>query len=138
MTGPTTEAKKPAESSLHLESAPTPNLNHKLQGAVLDDYAQGGVKNEHDMTPMEAIKSHPMAVFWCLVVSMCVVMEGYDTILIGNFYAYPAFARNYGIYVPSTGNYQITAAWQSGLGNSGGIGAFFGMSSTISVSCISC
>jgi SP family general alpha glucoside:H+ symporter-like MFS transporter len=54
-------------------------------------------------------------------------MEGYDTILIGNFYAYPAFAQHYGVFVPAAKNFQITAAWQSGLGNSSGIGAFFGM-----------
>lgn len=37
-----------------------------------------------------------------------------------------AFALKYGQYVPETGNYQLTAAWQSGLGNSSGVGAFFG------------
>ncbi|RDW82171.1 hypothetical protein BP6252_03283 [Coleophoma cylindrospora] len=105
----TTVPEKSAETAHQLETVPTTTLDEKLRGNVLDEYAQDGVKNEHDMTPLEAIKTHPMAVFWCLMVSMCVVMEGYDTILIGNFYAYPAFARNYGVYVPTTKNYQITA-----------------------------
>jgi hypothetical protein len=52
-----------------LETAPPP-LDEKLTGAVLDEYAQNGVKTEHEMTPWEAVKSHPMAVFWCLMVSM--------------------------------------------------------------------
>lgn len=34
-----------------------------------------------------------MAIFWCLAVSMCIIMEGYDTILIGNFFAFPQFQR---------------------------------------------
>ncbi|OBT43083.1 hypothetical protein VE00_05486 [Pseudogymnoascus sp. WSF 3629] len=101
-------------------------LAEKLQGAVLNEYAQTGVTAQHKMGLREAIKNYPWAMFWCLMVSMCVVMEGYDTILIGNFYAYPAFALKYGQYVPGTGNYQLTAAWQSGLGNSSGVGAFFG------------
>lgn len=53
---------------------------------------------------------------------------GYDTILIGNFYAYPTFAAKYGqIYSESAGQWQLTAAWQAGLGNASGVGAFFGV-----------
>jgi hypothetical protein len=39
---------------------------------------------EHELTPSQAIRAYPMAIFWTLMVSMCVIMEGYDTILIGN------------------------------------------------------
>ncbi len=101
--------------------------NEKLDSQQLQEYAKGGTVTEHELTPLQALKCYPMAMFWCIMVSMCVVMEGYDTILIGNFFAYPAFAQKYGSYVPSANNYQLTAAWQAGLGNSGGIGAFFGM-----------
>lgn len=48
-------------------------------------------------------------------------------ILIGNFFAYPTFAKKYGHYVPSKDNYQLTAPWQAALGNASGIGAFFGV-----------
>ncbi|KAK9365193.1 general substrate transporter [Lipomyces kononenkoae] len=60
------------------------------------------------------------------MVSLCVVMEGYDTILIGNFYAFPTFAKKYGVYFPGVG-YQLTAPWQAGLSNASGVGAFFGV-----------
>jgi SP family general alpha glucoside:H+ symporter-like MFS transporter len=53
-------------------------------------------------------------------------MEGYDTILLGNFYAYPAFAKQFGKWNPSTQNYPVSASWQAGLGQSSGVGAFFG------------
>lgn len=57
-------------------------------------------------------------------------MEGFDTNLLGNFWAYPSFQYKYGNYVgvsktTKTG-YQVTAAWQAGLGQSSGVGAFFG------------
>ena len=71
----------------HVDTAAT--MDDKLQGKVLADYAQVGAAAEHNMGPMEAVKNHPWALFWCLMVSMCVVMEGYDTILIGNFYGFP-------------------------------------------------
>lgn len=116
----------------HLGPVVTPpseveNLQHSLDGEQLTALAQLGAEAEHSMTPLEAIRAYPMAIFWSLMVSMCVIMEGYDTILIGNFYAYPSFAKKYGSYVESSGNYQLTAAWQSGVGNASGVGAFFGV-----------
>lgn len=48
---------------------------------------------ERGLTVREAIKSYPMAVFWSLAVSMCVIMEGFDSILVSNFYAFPTFQR---------------------------------------------
>ena len=60
------------------------------------------------------------------IADFAVPAEGYDTILIGNFYAYPTFSAKYGTYFPEVG-YQLTAAWQAGLGNASGVGAFFGV-----------
>lgn len=98
-----------------------------MQGKHLEALAKDGAKNEHNLTPMQALRSYPMAVFWSLMVSMCVIMEGYDTILIGNFYAYPTFAKKYGSYDSVTSTYQLTAPWQAGLSNAGGVGSFFGV-----------
>jgi MFS transporter, SP family, general alpha glucoside:H+ symporter len=46
--------------------------------------------------------------------------------LIGNFFAYPTFQKQYGVFFPEIDGYQLTAAWQAGLGNASGVGAFFG------------
>jgi SP family general alpha glucoside:H+ symporter-like MFS transporter len=96
-----------------------------MQGTELNHAALEGTILEHELTILEAVKSYPTAIFWALMVSMCVIMEGYDTILIGNFYAYPEFAKKYGSFYPGVG-YQLSAPWQAGLGNASGIGAFFG------------
>ncbi|KAG4416269.1 hypothetical protein IFR04_010615 [Cadophora malorum] len=101
------------------------NLNLKMQGTQLNNAALEGTILEHELSILECIKAYPTAIFWALMVSMCVIMEGYDTILIGNFYAYPQFAKKYGTFFPGVG-YQLTAPWQAGLGNASGIGAFFG------------
>lgn len=55
------------------------------------------------------------------------IMEGYDTILIGNFYAYPQFAAKYGQFIDEHGQHQLSAAWQAGLGNASAVGCFFGV-----------
>ena len=43
--------------------------------------AREHARAEHALTPSQAIKTYPMAIFWCLIASTCVIMEGYDTIL---------------------------------------------------------
>ena len=54
--------------------------------------AQDVADQEKEMTIWQAVQANPMAIFWSLVISTCVIMEGYDTNLLGNFYAYREFA----------------------------------------------
>ncbi len=53
-------------------------------------------------------------------------MEGYDTSLLGNFYALPQFNQKFGREL-SDGSYQLTAPWQSGLQNGAQIGEILGL-----------
>lgn len=41
-------------------------------------------------------------------------MESYDQILIGSFYALPAFQKTFG-FDTGNGSYQVSAPWQSAL-----------------------
>ena len=61
--------------------------------AGLDQDALHSSHVEHQLTVREAIKAYPMAVFWSVAVSMCVIMEGFDSVLVPNFYAFPTFQR---------------------------------------------
>jgi hypothetical protein len=79
-----------AESDRHFERE---WRDEKWQNRQLSQAAEDRSNVEHTLTPGQAIKAYPMAIFWCLAVSMCVIMEGYDTILIGNLFAYPSFQR---------------------------------------------
>lgn len=49
-------------------------------------------------------------------------MEGYDTLLLGQFYSNQAFAKRYGVYDSVHDKWQIPARWQTGLG----LGVSFG------------
>ncbi|KAJ5890383.1 uncharacterized protein N7473_006611 [Penicillium subrubescens] len=94
--------------------------------AVARDYDQ----KEKTMLVMQAIRYYKKAIFWSLIISMCVIMEGFDTNLLGNFYPYPSFQRRYGDPVPITPQtptgYSIPASWQSGLVQRSGVGSIFG------------
>jgi MFS transporter, SP family, general alpha glucoside:H+ symporter len=61
----------------------------------LANRAESVAKEEKDLAPREAIKGYSPAILWSLVISTCVIMEGYDTNLIGNFYAYRMYASGH-------------------------------------------
>jgi MFS transporter, SP family, general alpha glucoside:H+ symporter len=73
-----------------------------------------------------ALRLYPTAVLWSVLLSTCIFMEAYDTMLLGNLFAQPAFARRYGVRTPA-GGYEIPSAWQSGLSNGGTCGQLVGL-----------
>lgn len=85
---------------------------------------------DHDLSVREAIRLYKPAIMWSLIMSTTVIMEGYDTNLLSNFFAYPSFLIKYGDWVGVTDatptGYQLTAAWQAGLGQGGGSGSILG------------
>ena len=115
-------------SSAHVEGFHDPQLSTDAKVLLAD--AEESVEFEHNLTARQAIQAYPMAVFWCLVVSTCVIMEGYDQILVQSLFAYPTFQRKYGKFVgvsdTTSSGYQLTAAWQAGLNNGSTVGSFFG------------
>ncbi|KAL1890118.1 hypothetical protein Sste5346_008410 [Sporothrix stenoceras] len=94
---------------------------------VANDTAEASsISREPDLTIHQAVRVYRKAILWCLVTSACVIMEGYDMILIGNFFAYPTFAAKYGQFVDDNGQHQLSAAWMAALANAAPVGCFFG------------
>lgn len=89
------------------------------------DAAQAANIAEHELTVREALRTYKWAVAWSLLISASIIMEGYDTILIGNFLGYPAFRKQFGEYTAASG-YQVSANWQSGLSAGSQAGAIVG------------
>ncbi|KAK9322270.1 general substrate transporter [Lipomyces orientalis] len=81
---------------------------------------------EHQMTPRQALKIYPKAVGWSILLSLVIVMEGYDTLLLGSFYAFPAFIKKFGELQPD-GSYEVPAPWQAGLSNGSQVGSIIGL-----------
>ncbi|KAJ9477274.1 putative Maltose permease MAL31 (putative) [Pseudozyma hubeiensis] len=92
----------------------------------LNEGALESKQKEVNASIWESVQACKMGIFWCFCVSLCVIMEGYDLNLLGNFFAFPTFARRYGHYINEEAGYQLTPAWQAGLNNGSGVGAFFG------------
>ncbi len=94
--------------------------------------ARAATKAEHAMTFLRGCRLYPKAMMWSVLLSMTIVMEGYDKTLINSFYAFPVFRRSYGTPInPSASrselDYQISPAWQSGLTNAALVGEIFGL-----------
>ncbi|KAJ4418520.1 hypothetical protein N0V82_005500 [Gnomoniopsis sp. IMI 355080] len=70
--------------------------------------------NEHRMKLSDAGRAYKKALFWSAVMGMTIIMESYDQILIGSFYALPAFQKTFGFDI-GNGTYQVSAPWQSAL-----------------------
>lgn len=56
--------------------------------AAITAVARDGDEEEKTMSIRQAMKHYKKAILWSLTISLCVIMEGYDTNLISNFYAY--------------------------------------------------
>ncbi|QKX64731.1 uncharacterized protein TRUGW13939_11907 [Talaromyces rugulosus] len=81
---------------------------------------------EHQITNLNALKLYSRAVFFSFVLSLAIVMEGYDTSLLASLYAYPEFQQRFGEKLPN-GSYSVTSSWQSGLQNGTQAGQIIGL-----------
>ncbi|KXX73305.1 Maltose permease MAL31 [Madurella mycetomatis] len=109
----------------HLQKVADQDLEEKLgRNAILE--AKQATDDEHAQTLMQALRENHKAVFWSVMISMSIIMEGYDTILIGNFFAYPEFAMKFGEFYGGTTGWQVSAPWQTGLNMASTVGGIFG------------
>nr|XP_036582141.1 MFS sugar transporter [Colletotrichum truncatum]KAF6790801.1 MFS sugar transporter [Colletotrichum truncatum] len=108
----------------HLRKAAENEVEEKLgQSAIFE--AKQASDDEHAQTLLQALSQNRKAVLWSVLISMSIVMEGYDVILINNFFAYPEFKKKYGSYYEGIG-YQVSGPWQTGLTMAATTGAIFG------------
>lgn len=88
--------------------------------------AKAAAAAEHALSVRDAIRMWPKAICFSAVLSLALVMEGYDTSLLNAFYSLPAFRQKFGKRLDD-GSYQITAAWMTGLGNGSTVGSILGL-----------
>ncbi|KAL2106096.1 hypothetical protein VUR80DRAFT_7303 [Thermomyces stellatus] len=82
---------------------------------------------ERDMTLRNCLRFWPKAILFSLVISIAIIMEGYDTNLMSNFYAYPSFREKFGDQIDENGEPLISAQWQTIINNCGQAGSIFGL-----------
>lgn len=98
----------------------------KPEFAHLTEDAANAARNEHSRNILQSFKLYPKAVGWSILLSTAIVMEGYDTVLLGNLYGLPQFQDRYG-YTQPDGSHVIPASWRSGLNNGANVGEILGL-----------
>ncbi|GAM85461.1 hypothetical protein ANO11243_034680 [Dothideomycetidae sp. 11243] len=91
---------------------------------------------DKQLTIRQALHKYKKAVFWAMILSTSLIMEGYDLVIvrmspvptkINSFYGQSQFKHRFGTYDPAKGEKLITANWQSGLSNSALVGQLTGL-----------
>lgn len=95
--------------------------------------ARAGAEKEQNMTLLQGIKLYPKAIMWSVLISTCIVMEGFDMALVNTMCSssvsvvhhpeltcaldgFDPWNKKYGQQL-ADGTYQVSAAWQAGLSN---------------------
>lgn len=86
------------------EKATVEQRNHHVDFAD----AKQAAEEEHQLTLLQAIRQHPKAILWSVLLSTSIIMEGYDIVLMNSFFAQPAFSAKYGTFDPRTDKYQAS------------------------------
>lgn len=135
MASPTTEKAEVAEmehvssygQTVRLDDAVFTRMAANLNNfGDLNNEAYRGTQYEYNMTIWQAIRMYPKASAFSMIFSLSLIMEGYDTSLLGSFFGYPTFQQKFGEQQPD-GTYQLSASWQSGLQNGVQVGEILGL-----------
>ncbi|KAL2111187.1 hypothetical protein VUR80DRAFT_186 [Thermomyces stellatus] len=115
-----THDKEGADADHRRVSAANANANSLVKEAA------AATDLEHSTGTLKSLKLYRKACFWSVFLSLCIVMEGFDDLLLNNLYAYPPFQRKFGVRLPD-GSYELTAEWQSGLSTGNLCGQIIGL-----------
>lgn len=80
--------------------------------ATVDD-TDAAINNEHNMTVRQSLRFWWKAIIFSFIISLCVVMEGYDTSLMNKFFAFQPFCDRFGDQVDAQGTRIVSSRWQT-------------------------
>ncbi|RMZ76424.1 hypothetical protein DV737_g4811, partial [Chaetothyriales sp. CBS 132003] len=92
----------------------------------LHDEMRENTQKEISLGFFKGLQTYPTAAAWSILLSSSIIMEGYDTTLLGSFFAYPQFNQDFGKPLPD-GEYQVSSDWQAGLMNGAQAGSMLGL-----------
>nr|QFR37044.1 MFS transporter [Cyberlindnera americana] len=99
----------------------------EMDEEAINQVAQDANEGEHELTVREAIKLYKSAIFWSMLMSATIIMEGYDNILMSSFFAYPSFKDRFGSPVDGdTSDLELTSSWQVALNCGASAGGIIG------------
>ncbi|KAF3940664.1 hypothetical protein ABW19_dt0207061 [Dactylella cylindrospora] len=104
------------------------NVNRRVSEINADILSEAAFATDQEvkMTLREGIRLYPHAIGWSILLSTAIIMEGFDIVLISNFFGFPQFNKKYGYQLPD-GTYNISATWQTALSNGAYVGEIIGL-----------
>ncbi|KAI0513104.1 general alpha-glucoside permease [Xylaria bambusicola] len=114
--------------SAHIDAAVAARIADNVDDFMtLVNEADEANERERGMTLRHALKVYPKAIGWSMLLSSCLIMEGYQTAVVGSVnLAYPAFKDRFGIVAPN-GDRVIPASWQNGISGATNVGEIIGL-----------
>ncbi|ORX36696.1 alpha-glucoside:hydrogen symporter [Kockovaella imperatae] len=110
---------------VRLENAGEKNT---VEWAQLIQDAIAAERQEREQGWRQAFKDYPQSIFWSFAISLCIIMEGYDTALLGSITGLPIFRQKYGKYSGNAADgYQLEPAWQTAIGQASTVGNIIGI-----------
>ncbi|CZT10798.1 probable maltose permease [Rhynchosporium graminicola] len=94
--------------------------------------ARSATEREHNMTVKECLRLYPKAVAFSLIFSTAIIMEGYDTALLGSFWGFKPFRNRFGDQIDispnaSPGDRVVSSKWQTSVGAATSCGQILGL-----------
>lgn len=124
---PVSQATATSQAAVHLDDAVLVKMAGSIENfADITRDAAAATEFERRMTFLEAVKLYPKPAIFSLIMSLSLVMEGYQTSALGNFFGFPAFQKKFGEPL-ADGTYQLTATWQSSLQAAVQVGEIVGL-----------
>ncbi|CAJ2511685.1 Uu.00g073100.m01.CDS01 [Anthostomella pinea] len=127
--------EKDAETARAHKDGQHVHVDEAIAGRIaanVDDFmslvseANAANEKERHMKLSHAFKVYPKAIGWSMLLSSCLIMEGYGTAVVGSYTAYPAFRDKFGTKAPN-GVYAIPASWQNGISGATNVGEIIGL-----------
>ncbi|KAI1492029.1 sugar transporter-domain-containing protein [Biscogniauxia mediterranea] len=109
----------------HMNAIQTRKNDDDLPG--MTDGAKVAARAEKEMTLGQALKSCRKGIFWSLIFTSAIIMEGFDLALLSGFYAFPQFLEAYGEKTKDN-KYELPPSWQTALSAGAMIGQIAGLS----------
>ena len=81
----------------------------------MSNAAKDNDDKEKAMGLKECLQTFPRAVMWSIVLSLAIVMEGYDLNLLSSMYGFDAFNKKFGTYYPDIDKWEVPTKWQTSL-----------------------
>ncbi|KAF2147634.1 sugar transporter [Myriangium duriaei CBS 260.36] len=96
-----------------------------IDASVKQDAVQH-IKEEKAIGAIQSFRLYRKAVFWSFALSSCIMMEGFDLVILNSLYVLPSFQQRFGT-PDKHGDLVISSHWQQVLSNSPLMGQIVGL-----------